>query len=283
MPDISSPTPIKKFPLSLFTSSLLLAAASPFAEAATDDTKLSAVTVISTGVRGQQRTVADSPAPIDIISSEQLLKTGRAELSEAISKLLPSFNFGTNIAGYNSVTRPLSNRSLGPAYTLVLVNGKRRHNGATGQRGSIDNSGANAVDIDLIPVSAVDHIEVLKDSAAAQYGSDAVAGVINIILKSASSGGHVESSYGKLYSGEGETLKVSGDEGFKLGESGFFHLAADTRRRGDASWNGKATAASRPSATRSRKRPGIGWRSRTATRISRLLTWPITPNCRWTT
>ena len=137
--------------------------------------------------------MADSPAPIDVINSEQLLKTGRAELSEAISRLLPSFNFGTNIAGYNSVTRPLSNRSLGPAYTLVLVNGKRRHNGAVGQRGNIDNSGANAVDIDLIPVSAVDHIEVLKDSAAAQYGSDAVAGVINIILKSSASGGHVES------------------------------------------------------------------------------------------
>jgi iron complex outermembrane receptor protein len=229
----------RPFQFSALTASLLLSA-TPLAQAASDETALSTVTVISTGVRGQQRTVADSPAPIDIINSDQLLKTGRAELSEAISKLLPSFNFGTNIAGYNSVTRPLSNRSLGPAYTLVLVNGKRRHNGAVGQRGSIDNSGANAVDIDLIPVSAVDHIEVLKDSAAAQYGSDAVAGVINIILKRSSSGGHVESSYGKLYSGEGETLKLSGDKGFELGNGGFLHLSGDARHRGDASWNGKA-------------------------------------------
>ena len=240
MPDLAPSQPLKIFHLSLLTSSLLLAAAPSFAETAKEDAKLDTVTVISTGLRGQQRTVADSPAPIDVINSDQLLKTGRAELSEAIAKLLPSFNFGTNIAGYNSVTRPLSNRSLGPAYTLVLVNGKRRHNGATGQRGSIDNSGANAVDIDLIPVSAVDHIEVLKDSAAAQYGSDAVAGVINIILKNTKSGGHLETSYGQLFSGQGETIKVAGDQGFELGEGGFFHFSADARKRGNASWNDKA-------------------------------------------
>ena len=240
MPDTPSPRH-----LSALTTALLLAGLAPVTQAASNDARLDTVTVISTGVRGQERTVADSPAPIDVINSEQLLKTGRAELPEAISRLLPSFNFGTNIAGYNSVTRPLSNRSLGPAYTLVLVNGKRRHNGAVGQRGNIDNSGANAVDIDLIPVSAVDHIEILKDSAAAQYGSDAVAGVINIILKSSASGGHVESSYGQLYSGQGETIKVAGDQGFKLGENGFFHLSADARKRGDAAWNDKADSSVR--------------------------------------
>ncbi|MCU1734455.1 MULTISPECIES: TonB-dependent receptor plug domain-containing protein [unclassified Pseudomonas] len=237
---------LSRYPhLSTLTTALLFAGFAPATQAADKDARLDTVTVISTGVRGQARTVADSPAPIDVINSEQLLKTGRAELSEAISRLLPSFNFGTNIAGYNSVTRPLSNRSLGPAYTLVLVNGKRRHNGAVGQRGNIDNSGANAVDIDLIPVSAVDHIEILKDSAAAQYGSDAVAGVINIILKSSASGGHVETSYGQLYSGQGETIKVAGDQGFKLGESGFVHLSADARKRGDAAWNDKADSSVR--------------------------------------
>ncbi|MFT4247042.1 MAG: TonB-dependent receptor [Pseudomonas sp.] len=215
--------------------------------ATTPVTELEAVRVISTGIRGGERTVADSPAPIDIIGGEQLLRTGRAELSEAISKLLPSFNFGTNIAGYNSVTRPLSNRGLGPAYTLVLVNGKRRHNGAMPARGSIDNSGANAVDIDLIPLSAVDHIEVLKDSAAAQYGSDAVAGVINIILKSTASGGHLEASYGELYGGrDGASRKLAWDQGFALGgEGGFLHLAADARKRGYAWWGGRADSSVR--------------------------------------
>ncbi len=245
MTSVPSSSPRKTLHLSLLTGSVLLAAVPAFADTAQEDAKLDTVTVISTGLRGQQRTVADSPAPIDVINSDQLLKTGRAELSEAIAKLLPSFNFGTNIAGYNSVTRPLSNRSLGPAYTLVLVNGKRRHNGATGQRGSIDNSGANAVDIDLIPVSAVDHIEVLKDSAAAQYGSDAVAGVINIILKNTQSGGHLETSYGQLFSGQGETIKVAGDQGFELGEGGFFHFSADARKRGSASWNDKADSSVR--------------------------------------
>ncbi|RMO14468.1 TonB-dependent siderophore receptor, partial [Pseudomonas cichorii] len=93
------------------------------AEEAGNDTRLDKVTVISTGIRGTERTVTDSPAPIDIVTSEQLLKTGRADLTEAIAKLLPSFNYGTNVADYNSTIRPLSNRSLAPAYTLVLVNG----------------------------------------------------------------------------------------------------------------------------------------------------------------
>ncbi|MCJ8207982.1 TonB-dependent receptor [Pseudomonas sp. RGM2987] len=205
------------------------------------ETRLEKVTVISTGVRGTQRTVAQSPAPIDIVSGEQLLKTGRADLSEAISKLLPSFNYGTNIAGYNSTIRPLSNRSLAPAYTLVLVNGKRRHNSALPANGSTDSSGANSVDIDMIPISAVERIEVLKDSAAAQYGSDAIAGVINVILKSGSQGGHFGTTYGKLYSGEGEVTKFEGDTGFTLGDGGFLRLSGDARKRGDASWNERAT------------------------------------------
>lgn len=210
-------------------------------DTAEKETRLEKVTVITTGVRGTQRTVADSPAPIDIVTGEQLLKTGRADLTEAIAKLLPSFNYGTNLAGYNSTIRPLSNRSLAPAYTLVLVNGKRRHNSALPANGSTDSSGANSVDIDMIPISAVERIEVLKDSAAAQYGSDAIAGVINVILKSSAEGGHVGQTYGKLYNGEGEVIKFEGDRGFELGDGGFLHVSADARKRGDASWNEKAT------------------------------------------
>lgn len=208
------------------------------------ETRLDTVTSYSTSspeTRERQRTVTDSPTPIDIITSDQILKAGgRAELSEALSKLLPSFNFDSNYAGYNSVQRSLSNRSLGPAYTLVLVNGKRRHMSAIPARGGVNNSGANYVDIDMIPVSAVERIEVLRDGAAAQYGSDAVAGVINIILKSSSQGGHVGASYGMLYSREGETLKFEGDHGFELGDDGFLHLFFDARKRADADFNDKA-------------------------------------------
>ncbi|WP_213881842.1 TonB-dependent receptor [Pseudomonas sp. dw_358] len=237
--------PARAFPLSTLATAVLLASAGL---AHADDSSTSAdpqlktvtVTTSATAARAQQRTITDSSAPIDIISNEALTRTGRAELSEAIAKLLPSFNFGSNIAGYNSTTRPLSFRGLGPEYTLVLVNGKRRHDGAAIQSGSIDNSGANVVDIDMIPVSSVDHIEVLKDAAAARYGSDAVAGVVNIVLKSQDSGGHVESSYGKLFSGQGATKKIAADEGFKLGDGGFLHLSADARKRDYASWDGKA-------------------------------------------
>ncbi|USX29053.1 TonB-dependent receptor [Oxalobacteraceae bacterium OTU3CINTB1] len=194
--------------------------------------------VVTTGVRGEARTVADSPAPIDVISGEQLIHTGRAELAEALGRLLPSFNFGTNQAGVNSVVRPVSNRGLGPAYTLVLVNGKRRHNSALLTNGGGDTSGVNAIDLDTIPLSAIDHIEVLKDSAAAQYGSDAVAGVVNVILKTGNHGGQISASYGELKSGAGDlsNKKLEGDVGFALGDDGFVHIAAALRKRGQ-SWN----------------------------------------------
>lgn len=194
--------------------------------------------VVTTGVRGEARTVADSPAPIDVISGEQLIHTGRAELAEALGRLLPSFNFGTNQAGVNSVVRPVSNRGLGPAYTLVLVNGKRRHNSALLTNGGGDTSGVNAIDLDTIPLSAIDHIEVLKDSAAAQYGSDAVAGVVNVILKTGNHGGQVSASYGELKSGAGDlsNKKLEGDVGFALGGDGFVHIATALRKRGQ-SWN----------------------------------------------
>ena len=190
--------------------------------------------VVSTGVRGEARTVADSPAPIDVISGDQLVQTGRAELAEALARLLPSFNFGTNQAGVNSVVRPVSNRGLGPAYTLVLVNGKRRHNSALLTNGGGDTSGVNAIDLDTIPISAIDHIEVLKDSAAAQYGSDAVAGVVNVILKSGNHGGSVSASYGQLEDGAGnrDNSKIEGDVGYALGDDGFLHIGGAARKRG---------------------------------------------------
>ena len=196
-------------------------------------------TVIVTGLRGgPPRTVANSPAPIDVINNEQLLNTGRKELGEALASLLPSFNFGTNQGGITSIVRPVSNRGLGPGYTLVLVNGKRRHNGSQLTNGGGDTSGSNPVDLDMLPISAIAYVEVLKDSAAAQYGSDAVAGVINIVLKKGASGGHVAVTGGRLYEGKGDLdfEKGEADVGFRLGPGGFLHLSADARRRGQT-WN----------------------------------------------
>lgn len=211
--------------------------AQPDAATATD-----AGTIIVTGVRGAPRTVAESPAPIDVVSADKLQATGSAEFGEALSKLLPSLNFGATHAGVFSIGRPVTNRGLAPAYTLVLVNGKRRHNGAFLNNSTADTSGANPVDIDLIPTASIDRIEVLKDSAAAQYGTDAIAGVINIQL-SEKEGLSGDFTYGTLYEANGEPDSWKGTirYGTKIGDDGFLTLSGEIRKRGGAWWNLPAT------------------------------------------
>lgn len=201
--------------------------------------------IVVTGLRGVQlRSITKSPAPIDVVRGDQVNAIGRAEFGEALTKLLPSFNFVTNQAGVTSIVRPVTNRGLGPAYTLVLVNGKRRHNGASITAGSGDNSGVNPVDFDLIPTGLVGSIQVLKDSAAAQYGSDAVAGVVNVKLKDSDHGLNSSLTWGSLYQGNGskQSWKAQADAGFRLGnDGGFLHLSGDVRHRGQAWWNFPAT------------------------------------------
>ncbi len=237
---------MKKIGSYLTTSSvaILAAAGSPLAaqtpvqpQAAADDAD-AAGTIIVTGVRGAPRTIAESPAPIDVVGAEKLQATGAAEFGEALSKLLPSLNFGSTHAGVFSVGRPVTNRGLAPAYTLVLVNGKRRHNGAFLNNSTTDTSGANPVDVDMIPTSGIDRIEVLKDSAAAQYGTDAIAGVINIQLaeKEGLSG---DFTYGTLYDANGKPDSWKGTirYGTKIGDDGFLTISGDVRKRGGAWWN----------------------------------------------
>ncbi|WP_243652830.1 TonB-dependent receptor [Novosphingobium sp. PhB165] len=198
--------------------------------------------IVITGVRGSPRTVTESPAPIDVVSGERLAQTGGAEFGEALTKILPSLNFSATNAGVFSIVRPVSNRGLSPAYTLVLVNGKRRHNSGFMTNTTQDTSGVNAVDLDLIPVSAISRIEVLKDSAAAQYGTDAIAGVINIQLSHAE-GLDASFRYGSQYVGEGDRDSWQGEIGYgtAIGDGGFLRLSADYRRRGGNWWNLKAT------------------------------------------
>lgn len=196
-----------------------------------------------TGVRGgAARTVAESPAPIDVVGGEKLQTTGAAEFGEGLTKLLPSLNFASTHAGVFSIVRPVSNRGLSPAYTLVLVNGKRRHNSAFMTNTPQDTSGVNAVDLDLIPNSAIGRIEVLKDSAAAQYGTDAIAGVINVQLNK-SEGFDANFSYGESYVGRGDRVSWKGQIGYgvTLGDGGFLRLSADLRKRGGNWWNLLAT------------------------------------------
>ena len=154
--------------------------------------------VIVTGTRSVNRTVANSPVPVDVISSEALSANGSGDTNKIINALVPSFNFPRpSIADGSDVIRPATLRGLSPDQTLVLVNGKRRHvssllniNGTVGR-------GSAAVDLNTIPALAIERIEVLRDGAASQYGSDAIAGVINVRLKTADHGGKASVSYGK--------------------------------------------------------------------------------------
>jgi iron complex outermembrane recepter protein len=155
-------------------------------------------TIIVTGSRSTTRTVEDSPVPVDVLSAEAITNGGQTETNKILNKLVPSFNFPQPaISDGSDALRPATLRGLSPDQTLVLVNGKRRHvssllniNGTVGR-------GAAAVDMNSIPALAIDRIEVLRDGASSQYGSDAIAGVINIRLKTKSSGGRAAISYGK--------------------------------------------------------------------------------------
>jgi len=197
--------------------------------------------VIVTGLRGKPRTVADSPAPIDVIGGEQLSDTGKVTLKEALAVLLPSVNYGTvNGFAHNNVVRPVSMRGLGGGYTLVLVNGKRRHPTSLLMNSNLDTSGATPVDLDQIPTSAISRIEVLRDGAAAQYGSDAIAGVINIILKSAP-GGQVSADLGQTFESDGENAHANADWGTSFNQTGFVHLSLEAKYQGRTDRNDPAT------------------------------------------
>ncbi|MCY7270490.1 MAG: TonB-dependent receptor [Sphingomonas bacterium] len=156
--------------------------------------------IIVTGTRRSDRTVADSPVPIDVIGAEALTNTGLTEVNKVLNQLVPSFNFPQpSIADGTDVLRPATLRGLSPDQTLVLVNGKRRHVSALLNINGTIGRGSAAVDMNLIPTLAIERIEVLRDGASSQYGSDAIAGVINVRLKRANNGGRAVASYGKYY------------------------------------------------------------------------------------
>lgn len=200
-------------------------------------------TVIVTGTRARDRTVLESTVPIDILTADDLRRAGAAngELGSALQALLPSFNFPrqSNSGGADHV-RAAQLRGLAPDQVLVLVNGKRRHVTALVSTGSKIGRGTTPVDFNAIPLNAIRRIEVLRDGAGAQYGSDAVAGVINIILDDASSGGEWEASFGAHHTKvepidqrltDGQTSYLAGKVGSHLGQDGFFRVGFELKNR----------------------------------------------------
>ncbi|GAA4713880.1 TonB-dependent receptor [Sphingomonas lutea] len=155
-------------------------------------------TIIVTGTRSSNRTVADSPVPVDVIGADAIAHTGATETNKILNQLVPSFNFPQpSVNDGSDSVKPATLRGLSPDQVLVLVNGKRRHVAALININGTVGRGSAAVDMNLIPGMAINRVEVLRDGAAAQYGSDAIAGVINIQLKNARQGGSASLTYGK--------------------------------------------------------------------------------------
>ena len=185
--------------------------------------------VIVTGTRQTGLKAADSPAPIQVLGSDALKRVGQPDLIQSLQQNLPSFNsesFGTDTG---ALTLSAQLRGLNPNNTLVLIDGKRRHATANLHVAPGVFQGAATADLGLIPVGAIDHVEVLQDGAAAQYGSDAIAGVVNIITKSAAHGGSISGTGGQYFKNGGATGALSGNIGLPLGANGFLNLTAETR------------------------------------------------------
>jgi iron complex outermembrane receptor protein len=181
-----------------------------------------------TGTRVQGRTATETPAPVDYIGSEAIRKVGATETGKILQLLAPSFNFSsTTISDGTDIIRPATLRALGPDQVLVLVNGKRRHQQALLNVQQTIARGSAGYDINAIPASAIDHIEVLRDGAAAQYGSDAIAGVINIILKDQTDATDVTLDLGQYYKGDGEIFMAGVNTGLAIGEQGFANFTVE--------------------------------------------------------
>jgi iron complex outermembrane recepter protein len=188
--------------------------------------------VVVTGTYAKNRRTVDSESPIDIIGARELQSTGSTELATVLGRLLPSVNFPRpSGADASDAVRPAQLRGLSPDQTLVLVNGKRRHTSAVVNVNGTQGRGSAPVDLNAIPLSAIDHIEVLRDGAAAQYGSDAIAGVINIILKKGPNGGDAQLGVGEYQKRDGKQVTLAGSTGFALGDSGWLRVAVEASDR----------------------------------------------------
>jgi iron complex outermembrane receptor protein len=184
------------------------------------------------GTRSQGRTALDSPVPVDSFNFSSMSETGQTEVGRMLQALAPSFNFSSStISDGTDALRPATLRGLGPDQTLVLVNGKRRHGSALVHINQSVGRGTAGTDMNAIPASAIKRIEVLRDGAAAQYGSDAIAGVINIVLHDHNDGGRAGGQWGQYTEGDGAAYMTSFNQGIPLGADGFLNATLEYRDR----------------------------------------------------
>ena len=209
---------------------------------ATDE--IQKVVIVSTGSRGSQRTIVDAPVPIDILAAKELTKSGQNSLDKALGFRVPSFNtVQTPVNDATSLLDPYEIRNMGPSRALILVNGKRKNSSALVYVQTSPGRGESGADIAAIPTDAIKRIEIVRDGASAQYGSDAIAGVVNIILKDNPNDGALTVRAGVTGEGDGKMGGISLNKGMSLMGSGFVNFTADVSRVGLAQRSGNVSAA----------------------------------------
>ena len=190
------------------------------------------------------RTALETPAPVDVLSESEIRQSGETEINQTLRQLAPSFNAShQSIADGSDHINPASLRGLGPDQVLVLVNGKRRHSSALVHVNGTFGRGTVGVDLNAIPKAAVERIEILRDGAAAQYGSDAIAGVINIVLKENTESLQLNSLMGTTGEGDGAQVKTDVNYGFILENWGFINVTGEFFDRGRTARGGLYTGA----------------------------------------
>jgi iron complex outermembrane receptor protein len=212
--------------INTIATAMLLGSTLPvLAQAAETTATLEEVVVV--GSRGAPRSVGDSPVPVDVISADELGKAGSNDLMMQLQGAVPSLNVHLQpISDAASMIRPANLRGLSSDSTLIMVNGKRRHRASViAFQGGGVNDGSQGPDISVIPSIALKSVEVLRDGAAAQYGSDAVAGVINFVLNDSAEGGTIKVKKGEFSEGDGDTTVVMGNFGMPLTDAGFMNVS----------------------------------------------------------
>lgn len=200
--------------------------------------------IISTGSRSAQRTITDTPLPIDVLSTKDLASTGQFTFDKALQYRVPSFNtVQTPVNDATSLLDPYEIRNMGPSRTLILINGKRKNASALIYTQTSPGRGETGIDISAIPQDAIKRVEILRDGASAQYGSDAIAGVMNIILKDDFDEGSVTLRTGVTSEGDGGMFGVSVHNGAKLTNNGFINYTVDFSKVGLANRPGTVSAA----------------------------------------
>jgi iron complex outermembrane receptor protein len=184
--------------------------------------------VVSTGSRASKRTLTDSPVPIDIIGAADLKSTGQLTFDKALQSKVPSFNtVNTPVNDATSLLDPYEIRNMGPSRTLILINGKRKNSSALTYIQTSPGRGESGADISAIPTDAIKRVEILRDGASAQYGSDAIAGVMNIILKDRFDYGSVTLNSGITHKGDGEMVGIAVNNGANFGDKGYINYTID--------------------------------------------------------